>query len=314
MIPEPGESGGAAELRQVLHALALARIPGWNFPGHFLGLSFDEVSDDESLLSLEPGPHCVARNGEQSLGAIAVLADVALAACMRRRIGLATRMATVAMSLQFTGVRPEGRLEARGCFDGFLAGAKGRQGMMRLEVRAGGRLVCTGSGSFMALGTPPGAAPLPMFPRHEQQAVEPLVPAQLRDDEQRVYQRALDAVADSGADSFFDRFVGLIARHHAGGASCEFDNGLHVGNRVGHTQGGLTWALAMITAAAALEGSWRLAGASAGYIAPGTGPKLFAEAQVLHEGGLTAVVRARVLDSAGRTVLELLSNYSRGAA
>lgn len=303
-----------AELRHVLRALAQARTPGWNFPGHFLALSFDEVGEGESLLSLEPGPHCVTSDGAQSLAALAVLADVGLAASMRRRVGLASRMATVTMTLQFNGQRAEGKLEARGAFDGFVAGARGEQGLGRLVIRAGGLAVCTGSGSFMALGNPPGAAPLPMLRRSEQPDAGPLSPSDLRGEECRVYERALSALHERGEESFVDRFFGLVPRHVAGGATCEFENGLHVGNRVGHTQGGITWALAVATAMKALEGRWQLVGASAWYLAPGTGPWLHAEAHVVHTGRLTAVVRARVLDGKGRPVLEALSHHARGAS
>lgn len=313
MKGQPG-SGEAPELERVLTALARCRTPGWNFPGHFLALSFDELGEDESLVSLEPGPHCTAAGGEASLAALAVLADIGLAACMRRRIGLASRMATVAMALQFTGAKALGRLEARGRFDGFLRDAKGQQGLMRLEVRGAQGLVCTGNGTFMGLGEPPGASPMPMLPRSRHPQVAPLAPAQLAEDERAVHERAVAALAAKGPGAFIDRFWGILPRHHAGGASCELDNGLHVGNRVGHTQGGLTWALAVATASAALvEEHWHLVGATACYVAPGTGPRLRAEAEVAHRGRLTAAVRTRVTDAEGRAVLEVLSNHSRAA-
>jgi uncharacterized protein (TIGR00369 family) len=91
----------------------------------------------------------------------------------------------------------------------------------------------------------------------------------------------------------------------------EFANGLHVGNRVGHTQGGLTFALAATAAGVALDPEWHLVGISAWYVSPGTGATLRAEASVVHQGSLTAVVRTRVADPEGRTVLEAVTNHSR---
>lgn len=302
------------ELRQVLLGLALNRTPGWNFPGNFLDLSFDEIDADSARLSLEPGPHCIDAGGEVSLGALGVLADIGLAAGMRRQVGLDTRMATVNMALQLTGARRVGRLESFGRFDGFIDAACGRQGLARSEIRAGGALIATATGTFMALGNREGTAPLPMRRRGSDAPTQPLAPADLAPEEEPVYERALAATEGSSGGAFIDRFWGYLPRANGSGAECEFDNGLHVGNRVGHTQGGLTFALAGVTGAAALGPAWRLTGISAWYVSPGTGPRLRAIAEVVHEGRLTAVCRARVVDGDGRAVLEAMTQHSRAAA
>lgn len=303
----------APELHQVLKGLALNRQPGWNFPGNFLELSFDEVARASARVSIDPGPHCVDADGQMNLGAVAVLADIGMAAGMRQQVGLATRMATVAMSLQFTGAPRTGRLEAFGRFDGFFYGASGKQGLARAEIRAGETLVCTSSGSFMALGNREGTAPLPIRRRDIDAVAAPLAIEGLNDEEQVVFARAREALRPEGESSFVERFWGLLPQRNEGGASCEFANGLHVGNRVGHTQGGLTFALAATTASGALDRDWQLVGASAWYVSPGTGVSLRAQATIVHQGSLTAVVRARVCDPEGRTVLEAVTNHSRAA-
>lgn len=299
------------ELAQVLKGLALNRTPGWNFPGHFLELSFDAAGGDEARLSLEPGPHCVDRDGQVTPGAVGVLADIGMAASLRGRVGMSTRMATVAMAMQWTGIPRTGRLEVRGRCDGFVAGAAGRQGLTRAEVHGREGLVCTVSGSFLVLGPGHTAAPIPARRRSERPHVEPLAESELSDEEGRVYARARAALAGDGDASFIERFWGLVARRAAEGAVCEMDNGLHVGNRVGHTQGGLTFALAAVTAQAALAPGWRLVGTSAWYVSPGKGAVLRAQASVVHQGSLTAVVRTRITDDAGRPVLEAMTNLSR---
>src|SRR3546814_1296012 len=53
----------SAILEHVLRGLALNRHPGWNFPGNFLQISFDEVELDSSTLSLATGPHTSASEG-----------------------------------------------------------------------------------------------------------------------------------------------------------------------------------------------------------------------------------------------------------
>lgn len=306
----------AYELTRVLRGLALNRRPGWNFPGNFLDLSFDEVGGAGARLSLEPGPHCLDGEGQVDLGTLGVFADVGMAAGMRQQVGLATRMATVAMSLSLTGAPRKGRLESVGVFDGFVAGGAGRQGLARTEIFAGDTLVATGSATFAALGSGEGSAPLPMR-RRESVQVEPLRESELNDEERVVFARAQAAMQGGEGDSFIERFWGLAPRREERGdvdASCEFPNGLHVGNRVGHAQGGLTFALASRTAIAALGPGWQLVATSAWYLAPGTGLMLRAEANVVHRGGLTAVVRSRILDGRGRAVLEALTQHSRRAA
>jgi acyl-coenzyme A thioesterase PaaI-like protein len=297
----------------VLQGLALNRTPGWNFPGNFLDLSFDEIGERSARLSIEPGPHCLDAAGEVGLGALAVLADIGLAAGMRHQVGLDTRMATVTMALQLTGAPRVGRIESHGRFDGFVDGVAGRQGMGRSEIRANGVLVATASGSFMALGNREGTAPLPMRRRGVDAPPRPLRPDELLAEEQPVYERALAALRGEGG-SFIERFWGFLPRGTPEGAGCEFANGLHTGNRVGHAQGGLTFALAGITAGAALGPAWRLAGISAWYLSPGTGPRLRALASVVHEGRLTAVCRSRVVDGDDRTVLEAMTHHARAAA
>jgi acyl-coenzyme A thioesterase PaaI-like protein len=303
----------APELRQVLKGLALNRQPGWNFPGNFLELSFDEVGADTARLSLAPGPHLLDADGQVDLGAIGVLADIGMAATMRRQVGFATRMATVAMELRFTGARREGVLEATGQFDGFVSGLAGQQGITRGEIRAGGSLICTASGTFMALGNREGTAPLPTRKRGVDAQPEPLEVGELTDEERAVYSRAQQALVPDAHSSFIEKFWGFTPRREREGAVCDFPNALHVGNRVGHTQGGITFALAAYTGNAALGDAWRLVGIAAWYVSPGTGPQLRAESTIVHRGSLTAVVRTRISTAEGRTVLEAVTQHSRAA-
>jgi hypothetical protein len=98
------------------------------------------------------------------------------------------------MSLQFTGAPRVGRLQSVGRFDGFFEGVKGQQGLARAEIRARDVLVCTASGSFMALGNRERTAPLPMRKRGVDAEVAPLTVAELSDEERVVYDRARAAV------------------------------------------------------------------------------------------------------------------------
>jgi len=296
------------EIQQVLKGLTLNRRPGWHFPGNFLEVFFDDVGAEGSRLTIDPGPHCINADGQTSMAAVALLADIGMSTAIRKHTDHAARMATIAMTLQFTGAPCVGFLEAKGRFDGFSQGTSGRQGLACGEVYADGQLLCSSSGSFLILGKIEGMHPL----SGQHVAVEtPLLSVdELTEQEQAVYQRACDAL-QPGPGSFIERFWMGSPQQQEGGAFCEFTNGMHVGNRAGHTQGGITLALAMQTADAALGDQWSLVSLSSWYIRPGTGPMLRAQAEIIHQGGLTAVIQVRVLDEKGGTVLMTMSSHSR---
>jgi acyl-coenzyme A thioesterase PaaI-like protein len=307
------------ELHRVLKGLASNRQPGWNFPGNFLELSFDEVTENSSRLSLEPGSHCTDVDGGLNLAALCVLADIGMGVSMRRQLGVAGRMATVSMTLLFTGALRTGRVNLQAALEGFVQRATASQGIARAEIRAGDddALLCSANSSFVALGNRQGLAALPMLRREDYAQVAALGPGDLTEDERAVYARAEEALnhqtESSSAEPFIERFWGLMPERIDRGAVCRFSNGLHVGNRVGHTQGGITFALAARTSAAALGEGWQLVGVSASYVSPGTGPWLHAEVRIIHQGGLTAVARTEIRDASGRLVLDATTNHSRVA-
>jgi acyl-coenzyme A thioesterase PaaI-like protein len=292
----------AAIRARVLRALALNRQPGFHFPGNFLDISFDRVATGRSLLSFQPGPWCNGPDGQVDFGSLAVLADLALAACMRARLGRATRLATVSMSLQFTGAPRTGRLKATGEFQGFFEKGAGRLGMSRVSITGGKGQVCYGTGSFMALEPPAGVVLHPV-PLRNHRSPEParLRESELLPDEKLVLKTAAKALKGK---NFIDSFWG--------GRNGVLRNGPHAGNRVGHAQGGILVGVAANAAGAALPHGWRLAGLTALYISPGAGKALRADTGVLHQGRLTAVVRTDV-SGAKRRVLEVISTHSASA-
>lgn len=300
---------------RVLRGIALNREPGYHFTGNFLDVSYDQAAGGEAWLSLDTGPHCADAGGQMNLGAVAVLADLALAASVRAGLDPATRLATVRMNLNFTGAPLTGRLEAESSFQGFVQDAAGRLGLTRVSVVAGGGQVCFGSGAFMVLKPPKGVQLYPVpHRRRGQNAAPALDEATLKRDERMVLERA-DAVLEAGgAASFVRRFWGFEPHPVAGGASCQVANGPHIGNRVGHVQGGVLIGFAGETAAAALPATWRLNAISAWYISPGEGRTLTAKSKVVHHGRLVSVVQTRVTGKNNRRVLEVMTTHSHRAS
>jgi hypothetical protein len=87
--------------RRVLRGIALNRTPGFHFPGNFLDVSFDKVGRKGVRLSIAPGPWSADASGQTDLGALAILADLALGASIRAQLSRETRVATVSLSLHF---------------------------------------------------------------------------------------------------------------------------------------------------------------------------------------------------------------------
>jgi len=294
---------------QVLRGIALNRTPGLHFAGNFLEVSFDHVARDAARLSVDPGPWCTEADGHADLGSLAILADLALAACIRAHLASATRLATVSMHLQFTGAPRTGRLKAEGVFQGFYRQGPRHYGMSRVSVQGRSGQVCYGTGTFMALDPPRGVKLHPV-PLRTRRSPPPRLPAEhdLHPAERQILRHADVAIAAEGA--FIDHFWGPQPHRTNAGAACVLENGPHIGNRVGHAQGGILLALAAGTAAAALTPHWRLSGIAVGYIRPGEGRKLHARSRIVHHGRLIAVVRTEIFGRNRRRVLEVTSTHA----
>jgi acyl-coenzyme A thioesterase PaaI-like protein len=295
--------------RRVLEGIALNRTPGFHFAGNFLGIEIPEVGAN-TRVTMEPGTHCVDANGETHIAVVFMVADIALATAIRAQLDPSQRLATVSMHLQLNGAPLAGSIEASGEFEGFASGGMAQQGLSRVRIRAGGVEVGFGHGAFMALDPPPGLSMFPLQPTRMRKADLP-DEATLNDTERDILRRA-DAALAPGEGSFISRFLGIAPRKTQAGASCVLQNGLHVGNRVGHAQGGILMGLAAGTAAAAVGSGWTLASISAAFVSPGEGDSLEATSSTVHRGRWTAAARTEVIVPGGRRVLEVATTHAHG--
>jgi acyl-coenzyme A thioesterase PaaI-like protein len=180
-------------------------------------------------------------------------------------------------------------------------------------VTSGSGEVALGSGSFMALRPPAGVTMHPAPNRHRNDPPPPpLAESALKRDEARILRQANEALARVASDggAFVQRFWGYQPRRVAGGAAAAMKNGPHIGNRVGHAQGGIQLGLAAVTASAALPANWALTGITGWFISPGEGAALRAHAQIVHHGRLTAVVRTQLTGKEKRRVLEVVTTHA----
>jgi len=305
----------SAQIRaQVLRAIALNRYPGYHFCGNFLDMRLTGVKDGNALVEIENRPSVQEADGSLSPFALTVAADFVLANAIRSVSDPAARFATVSMHMQLTGAPLVGALSARGFFEGFFDHSVGKLGMSRAQVYAGERLVAFCTGSFMVLPAPGGRAlsPVPWI-NNPAPVVEPPAPESFSDQERWIFERGEAAIynAEQTSRGFLESFLDLDIKPVEGGVHATLQNGPHIGNRVSHVQGGISFGMALVAAAAALPSGWRAAGITASFVSPGEGAELRAISSVVHRGRMTAVVQTRILTGDGRIVLEVTTNHAK---
>lgn len=299
----------------VLRSIVLDRTPGYHFCGNFMGMIFEDVYDGRARVTIPDGPHLKDKNGHLSPICLAIAADFAAASAIRTAEDPAQRLATVNLHVQLTNASLNGDLVARGELLGYSENAQGRLGLAKFEIHCNDQLVAFGTGTFMVLPAPGGRIlhPVPWINRRPPESLELPDPTTLEAHEKEIYtraQNALTAYTDNNTP-FLDAFLNIRTQTLDGAARAEMDNGPHVGNRVGHLQGGISLALAMASANASLPENWNLSGITAAYVSPGQGDAITAYSDVVHQGRLTAVISTKLITSEGRLVLEVTTNHVR---
>jgi len=297
---------------QVLLGLAGNRSPGFHFPGYFLQLAWPRIGKDSIDETMPVGPHCRNANGEINLAALGVMLDTALATAPRLRIEPGARQATVQLNVQFTGQPARGDLMMTSKLMGFTADTAVRQSLASGVLFSEGKPVCYANGTFMVLPPPTSVtlAPLP-WQRNEGLQTEPLPTSALDAGERMVVRACEAALVKADKDhSFIEHFWGVLPEPTNDGARCRVKNGQHLGNRVGHVQGGILLGLAAATAKAAVPRHPLLSSVAAWFISPGKGEALRIRSKVLHAGRSFAVVRTEIRTSDGTRVLEAVSNHA----
>ncbi|MFN7087784.1 MAG: acyl-CoA thioesterase domain-containing protein [Burkholderiales bacterium] len=303
--------------RQVLRGLAGNRTPGFHFAGYFLQLAWPRIGDTSVDETMTPGPHCLDADGELDLAALGVMIDTALATAPRLRIAPGARQATVQLNVQFTGHPARGELLMTSELLGFSEGTAVRQSLATGTLFAQGKPVCYANATFMLLPAPEGVklAPLPWQRESDGTTDAPLELKDLGPDE-RAVMRACDAALKRADNrrAFIEHFWSVLPEATAHGARCSVKNGPHIGNRVGHVQGGILLGLAAATAKTAVPRHPMLSGIAAWFVSPGKGKTLRVRSKVVHAGRSFAVVRTEIKTTDGKRVLEVVSDHAARSA
>ena len=304
-------SGDEAIRAHVLRAIAANRTPGLHFPGHFLGVEWREVAGGKARTALATGPHCRDADGAINIVALGIFTDNVLAAPSRTGAAPGARLATIHMQVQFTGAPVTGNLTAESRLLGRSEGAALQRSLSAATIFANGKPVCHGSGEFALLDPPPGVVlgPLP-WERTDTPPAVPIGTADLEPHERTILKACDKALAKASPEAaFIQHFWGGIPHRTAQGASNRVAIGPHIGNRVGHVQGGILLGLAATSACAAAPAEMMLSNVSAWYISPGRGNALKVRSRLVHAGRTIAVVRTEIKTAGNERVIEVVSHH-----
>lgn len=290
-------------LDRVMRAIALNRASGFHFAGRFLDGDFEPIKGGMRAM-LESGPHCIDANGEVDLISLCIFFDIALGVAIRATIGHNGRMATTNINLRLNGVSRRGTVRTEASFQGLTSGTEGSFGLSRLELTGSDGVFGAATGQFAVISGGVVEA------RYQRATEKPsLSRAELTDDERVIVSRAEAALRDKR--SFIEGFWGVDCQATDEGAVSTTANGAHVGNRVGHLQGGVQLGIAGVTAAAALGPDWLTTSIDASYLRPGEGRAFRGLAELLHRGRTTAVVSFKLMDEQGRAILTSMSTHAK---
>ncbi len=300
--------------QRVLRTLSSNRAPGFNFAGYFYDLKCQRFEKDGVLFGVAPGVHCAGADGIADRAAVLYLADTTLAAANRVHLNPDVRTATTILRVEFTGEPARGTLEASGRSDGFTNRTALPEGVAVGRVTADGREIMRMSGTWVSPPAPPGRTMtglpweggtdgrgLPLLKKRDLDAAEK--------DLTRRFNRAMRNSPDGLPTALWHPVVKRTPR----GASGKMPVGMHIGNRVGHVQGGFLFNMAITTAEAAVPDHPIITAASAWYISPGQGKAITAKSTILQQGRNVAVVRTELFATGGKLVLETISNHAIAA-
>lgn len=301
--------------RRVLQALHAARTPGWMFPAHFLDIFFEAPAAEGGAAALmQAGPHCLDATGRVSHAALAVLADVCMAAAVRAHAGREVRIATLTMRLSFGVLPAAGRLRATASVRMMPAQLAMDTAIAGVEIHDdSGHMVCSGEATFAALENRQRTAqhPLPTAST----LTGGLQPGALTPQEQAVWERACACAREAdGTASFLDRFWALRPSAPAGteaGAAWSVALGPHNSNRVGHLQGGVLLGMLASACSLAVQERYGLVDIAVQYVEAAHEDPLALQAVPARTGSNAAFVHASLRGAGGRLLASAQAHLVR---
>jgi acyl-coenzyme A thioesterase PaaI-like protein len=224
--------------------------------------------------------------------------------------GPGVRPATAHLALQVTGAPRHGQTTVVSSFLGFTSGSSARQSLVAATVKCGNVVAGHISAACVLLDLPSDRV-RPRWPwLPEGFRLAPEEASALDVSERKALELCERAEAAATAQyPFIEHFWCGVPRSSGGEAHLQVPVARHLGNRIGHVQGGLLLGMAMKVADCAVSAHMRLSNISAYFVSPGTGPALTVISHVTHQGRRMATVRTRIVAANDKLVLEASSQH-----
>ena len=295
-----------------LRSISSNRAPGMHFPGYFLRFTKQRYETNGVEFTVTAGPHITNAEGVVHRGALLFAADMALAAANRVHINPNVRTATLMLRVDFTGAPARGMLTAVGRGTGFSPRTALPESSCTGAILCEGREVMRCSGVWVSPPAPKGMVMQGLPWEGGENGVErPLLKTtELEAAEKNALRHINRALRVANEGNFLHELWDPVVKRTPTGATGKVAVGLHLGNRVGHVQGGLLMNVALGVAEAAVPEHSILTGASAWYISPGQGAAVKGRATILQSGRNIAVVRTELFSEGGKLALETISNHA----
>ncbi len=300
---------------QTLRAISSNRAPGLQFAGYFFNITARRFETDGVEFTIDPGPHCADANGIVNRATVLYLADIALAGAIRVFVDPNSRTATLMLRVEFTGEPARGRLTASGRGSGFSSVTALPECAAAGSITCEGREVVRMSGTWVAPPIPQGVVVRGSpWEGGEDGNLRPLLKKKELEAAEKAVIRSIErALREAQNGDLLGPLCNPQVKRTAQGATGRLAVGQHIGNRVGHVQGGFSLHAALVTAEATVPDHPLLTGVSAWYISPGQGKVISARSTILQSGRNVAVVRTELFNSERKLVLEVVSNHAVGA-
>lgn len=296
--------------QRVQRTLAISREAKLSFPAVFMNISGRPTGDEEVMVAFKEDDTFRDGKGELDLCALAAIADAALGAPSDMKTGSRVRPATAHIELQLTGAPRRGDTAVETRFVGFTGRSRVKQSLVSANIKCGGTPVAYLSAACVLLDLPEDRArtPWPWLP--EDFRLAPQQSIELDADELAALEACERAEAAATAEHrFIEHFWCGIPEASNGEAHLRVKVTPHLGNRMGHVQGGLLLGMAMKVANAATPRGMQLSNISAYFVSPGVGPVLDVHSTISHQGRRLATVCTQISGASGKLVLEAASQH-----
>ena len=304
----------SALYQRVEHSLLVSRQAKLAFPSVFMGItgrpSGDTDGDGGAVLTFKDDATFRDSTGELNWCALCGLLDGVLGAASDMQTGSRVRPATAHIELQMTGASSVGDISVEARFVAHAHTGRVKQSLISANIKCGDALVGRASATCVLLD----------LAQDETRAQWPWLPDGFKLDEQAPVtfsaneMEALKAceraeTLASEAHHFIDHLWCGIPQAQDGKAHLRINVAPHLGNRIGHVQGGLLLGAAAMVANAAASEKMRLSNISAYFVSPGVGATLDVQSSVTRQGRNLSLVQTQITGPTGKLVVETMSQH-----